>query len=334
MRLYVEQKIPAAELAATLGVNKETIWRWARAYESDGERLFAASERRGHPEPTMTAEQVAWIVEMVKTRTPRDFGAGSPLWTVDLMCAAVETQFKVRIPPSTLHRHVSAAGLRPRQPQKVATERDDKEVDRWKREVWPTVTAEVATGAVVAFIDEAQVRADAPIGTTWSEQGVRPVVRATGKRPRINIVSAVTWNGDLLFHTYDGSFNATLFTEFLRVLVEWAKGRRLVLVLDGLRVHFAKAVTEAVAAAQWDIRFVQLPAYAPQLNPDEHVWSHLKGYRMKRNPLDADERIADVVRAELVDIARSPELVRSFFGHPDVQYLHADAQAAQSCSVN
>jgi transposase len=147
-------------------------------------------------------------------------------------------------------------------------------------------------------------------------------------------VSAVTWHGDLLFHTYNGSFNATLFVEFLRVLVEWAKGRRLVIVLDGLKVHFAKAVTEAVTAAGWDIRFVQLPAYAPQLNPDEHVWSHLKGHRMKRNPLEADEIISDVVRAEMIDIARRPELVRSFFLHPDVQYLHADAHAAQNRSVN
>lgn len=328
VRLHVEQGVPVADLAATLGLNRETIWRWVRAYERAGEQVFLASDRRGHPEPTMTPAQVAWIVEVVKTKSPRDFGSGSPLWTIDLMCAAAAKQFGVRFPPSTLHRHVTRAGLRPRQPQRVATERDDAEVDRWKREVWPTVTADVSQGAAVLFLDEAQVRADAPIGTTWSEQGVRPVVRVTGKRPRINIVSAVSWTGDLLFHTYNGSFNAALFTEFLRVLVEWAKGRRLVLVLDGLRVHFAKAVVEAVKAAGWDIRFVQLPAYAPQLNPDEHVWSHLKGHRMKRYPLAADETLADVVKAEMSDIARCPELVRSFFLHPDVHYLHDDAFAA------
>lgn len=68
-------------------------------------------------------------------------------------------------------------------------------------------------------------------------------------------------------------------------------------------------------------------AYAG-LNPDEHVWSHLKGHRMKRYPLAADETLADVVKAEMSDIARCPELVRSFFLHPDVHYLHDDAFAA------
>lgn len=195
------------------------------------------------------------------------------------------------------------------------------------------MSAEAQEGAVVGFLDEAQVRADAPIGTSWSKRGVRPVVRATGKRPRINIVSMITWQGDLLFQTYSGGFNAALFIEFLRVLVGWANGRKLVLVLDGLRVHFAKEVKAAVADNEWNIRFVQLPAYAPDMNPDEHVWSHLKGYRMKRNPLAADETISEVVRAEMTDIARSPELVRSFFFHPDVHYLHADARASASCSV-
>lgn len=55
---------------------------------------------------------------------------------------------------------------------------------------------------------------------------------------------------------------------------------------------------------------------------------------MKRNPLEADETIADVVRVEMIDIDRRPELVRSFFFHPDVHYLHADARAGQNCSVN
>lgn len=329
-----EHGFSALQVATMLGVNQHTVWRWLRRFEERGDALFTASERRGHAQASMTPQQVAWLVQTVSERDPRAFGAPSPVWTIELMRAAVAQEFSTDVAPSTLHRHARRGGLRPRSPRKQATERDDAEVDRWMKEVWPTVRADAANGSVVAFLDEAQVRADSPLGTSWSKKGVRPVVRATGKRPRINIVSAITWDGRLVFQTYNGSFDGARFIGFLGAMVAWAKCRPLTIVLDGLRVHFAKEVRAAVEANGWKVRMVQLPAYAPDLNPDEHVWSYLKGYRMRRNPMEPDERIEDVVRAEMADIALHPELVRSFFQHPAVHYLHHDAANADSCSVS
>lgn len=332
--LTQEQGFSARHVATMLGVHQHTVWRWLRRFEEQGEALFNASDRRGHATASMTPEQVEWLVRTVSERSPRDFGASSPVWTIELMRAAIAQEFSTDIASSTLHRHARRGGLRARSPRRQATERDDAEVDRWMREVWPTVRRDADAGSVVAFLDEAQVRADSPLGRSWSKRGVRPVVRATGKRPRINIVSAITWEGRLLFQTYSGSFDAGRFVGFLGSMREWADGRPLTIVLDGLRVHFAKEVRAAIDASSWSIRLVQLPAYAPDLNPDEHVWSYLKGHRMRRNPLEPDERIEDVVRAEMSDIARRPDLVRSFFRHPAVHYLHHEAAKANSCSVS
>ena len=57
-----------------------------------------------------------------------------------------------------------------------------------------------------------------------------------------------------------------------------------------------------------------LPGYAPELNPDELVWSHMKRTGVAR----ASETLRDKIEAQLAAIKRMPQLVRSFFQAPTV----------------
>ena len=56
-----------------------------------------------------------------------------------------------------------------------------------------------------------------------------------------------------------------------------------------------------------------LPGYAPEVNPDELVWSHMKRTGVARAPLRRDEKLRDKIEAQLAAIKRMPHLVRSFF---------------------
>jgi hypothetical protein len=64
-----------------------------------------------------------------------------------------------------------------------------------------------------------------------------------------------------------------------------------------------------------------LPGYAPELNPDELVWSHLKRTGVARTPLRAGEKLRDKIEAQLAAIRGTPRLVRSFFKAPNVAYV-------------
>ena len=67
-----------------------------------------------------------------------------------------------------------------------------------------------------------------------------------------------------------------------------------------------------------------LPGYAPELNPDELVWSHMKRNGTAKRPLAKDESLQDRIEADLFVIQMNPALVRSFFGAPDVAYISDD----------
>ena len=93
------------------------------------------------------------------------------------------------------------------------------------------------------------------------------------------------------------------------------------LVLDGLPAHKKAIVKEYVASTEGKLSLHFLPGYAPDLNPDELVWSHAKRTGVARSPLKAGEKLQCRVDEQLQCIAADTVLVRSFFRHPSVSYI-------------
>jgi hypothetical protein len=127
----------------------------------------------------------------------------------------------------------------------------------------------------ILFVDEAGVsplpfvaRTDAPCGQT-------PVLRAPLTHDHRSVISAITPQGRLFVHIQDRSIRGPDVVAFLRQLLRQIAGKRLV-IWDGAPIHRAHAVRDVLAAsAATRLHLVQLPSYAPDLNPDEGVWNHL-----------------------------------------------------------
>ena len=85
--------------------------------------------------------------------------------------------------------------------------------------------------------------------------------------------------------------------------------------------HKTRAVRQFVDEQQGMLTLHFLPGYAPELNPDELVWSYAKRTGAARSPLRAGEQLADRVHQKLSRMQEDPALIRSFFRHPSVAYL-------------
>lgn len=83
------------------------------------------------------------------------------------------------------------------------------------------------------------------------------------------------------------------------------------LVIDGLPAYKKALVKEYVASTAGALTLHFLPGYAPDLNPDELVWSHAKRTGVARSPLRKGEKLKERVDAQLQSVAEDPALVRS-----------------------
>jgi transposase len=207
---------------------------------------------------------------------PRQLRFAFALWTRAMVRELIGREFGVRLSEVSVGRLLGKLGLSPQRPLYRADQQNPEAVARWKAEDYPQLRAEAAeVGATIWFADEAGVRSDDHAGTTWAPVGRTPVVATTGDRFAVNLISAVTAKGALRFAAYDGHLNAPTFIDFCRRLLHDAPGR-VVLVLDGHPVHRANAVKQFAASTDGQLSLFFLPGYAPELNPDEWVWKHVK----------------------------------------------------------
>jgi len=105
------------------------------------------------------------------------------------------------------------------------------------------------------------------------------VIRTTGARHSQNLMSAVSANGSMRFMTVKGKLNADRFIEFLERLLK-NQSTPVILIVDGHPVHRSARVKTFVEATDGRLKLFHLPAYSPELNPDEQVWNQLKNHRI------------------------------------------------------
>ena len=113
-----------------------------------------------------------------------------------------------------------------------------------------------------------------------------------------------------------------LFVILLRKMMRH-RSKPVHLVVDGLPAHKTALVKAYVASTDGMLTLHFLPNYAPELNPDELVWSHMKRTGVARAPLRRGEKLRDKIEEQLAAIKRMPQLVRSFFQAPTVAYITA-----------
>jgi transposase len=130
----------------------------------------------------------------------------------------------------------------------------------------------------------------------------------------------VSARGGFWYCTYHGGLNAELFVTLLKRMMK-GRSKPVHLVVDGLPAHKTALVKAYVAATNGMLTLHFLPGYAPELNPDELVWSHVKRTGVARSPLRKGENLEDRIEAQLAAIKRLPQLVRSFFEAPSVAYI-------------
>ena len=170
------------------------------------------------------------------------------------------------------------------------------------------------------FWDESGFRADTVHGKTWGVRGQTPVVQRLGQRQSISAASAINARGAFWFCTYKGALNAELFIELPMQMMKYRK-KPVHLVLDSLPAHKKANVRDYVASTKGRLTLHFLPGYAPDLNPDELVWSHVKRTGTARRPLQKGEKLREKIDEQLAKLQQMPRLVHSFFKAPSVAYI-------------
>jgi transposase len=116
---------------------------------------------------------------------------------------------------------------------------------------------------------------------TYAPMGQTPLLQEKLSRDHLSVISAISLEGKLYMMEQERAFNAEDVVRFLKHLLRHIPGKLLV-IWDGSPIHQGRAVKDYLTGgASRRLELEQLPGYAPDLNPDEGVWKHLKCVELK-----------------------------------------------------
>lgn len=319
VRRVKEGERPSAVIQS-YGLCRTTVYKWLRAEARGGEAALAARKASGPPSK-LNPEQKQQVRRWICGKDPRQYGFDFGLWTRKIVAALIERRMGVRLSITSVGRLLAELDITPQKPLRRAYERDPAAIEKWKREEYPALEKRARRrGADIFFLDEAGIRSDAPLQRTWGARGQTPVVATSGKRQSVSAISAVNRLGAFWYNVYTGRLNAQQFILFLKDFLRYRR-RPVFLVVDRHPAHIAKVVAAFIQAAGGRLELHFLPGYAPDLNPDEFVWNHLRQRGVSKTPLRRNESLRARVEADLAAIQADPPLVRSFFRAPSVSYV-------------
>lgn len=315
----VQQGQSPEVVAEALGVTRAAMYNWLALYRQGGWSALDA-DKRGGRKPKLDGSKLNWIYDTITSNNPLQLQFTFALWTSKMVGELIYQKFGIRYSKASVCRLLNQLGLTPQRPLWRADQQSEEQVQRWLEEEYPAIQKRARKeNAQIFFADEAGIRSDHHAGTTWASKGETPVVTSAGARFGMNLISAVSAQGEFRFMTVKGRVNAGVFIEFLKRLVHNAE-RPVFLIVDGHPSHKAKKVQRYVESLDGWLELFFLPPYSPELNPDECAWNDLKNNAIGRKHItDPDSLKAEVIRFFRY-LQKTPARVMGYFNTATTRY--------------
>jgi transposase len=148
---------------------------------------------------------------------------------------------------------------------------------------------------------------------TWARRGETPVVRRLSGRREISSIVVITPDGRLYARHQKNAVNTHAVLLALKYFRQQI-ATPLLIIWDRLNAHRGREVMDFIDAHPHDYAVEYLPAYAPELNPEEQANAWVKRQMANALPTSVTE-LADIARTSFRRLQHRPALIRHFFQH-------------------
>ena len=300
------------DIAHAFGLNRRAVSRWFAFYNEYGREALKSKKAKG-PDYKLSEKEIQNIVSILYDDATI-YGFENPLWTCKMVQQTIFKQTGKKIHTTNIMRLFKKLNLSPQKPERLAFQRNEKAIRKWKREEWPKIEEHRRKWqAMLYFQDESGISLTPVLGRTWAKKGKTPKIKVTGKRGGFCATSAISPAGKLIFRIEKKKVNADKHIEFLKKIMKQHLNRKIIVVEDSAPVHKAKKVEKFVEENKKKLAVYRLPSYAPELNPTEHVWAYLKAHELKTHQAQNTDELKHLVKRKMQSIQMKKQLIHSFF---------------------
>ena len=318
---YLKKKIGSQkEAAEVFGITERAVNRiWAR-YKTKGKRSLQNRKRGVSGGKKLNGLQAAEVKKLIKDKLPDQLKLPFGLWTRDAVKQLITDKYGVTLSRWQIGRYLKSWGYTPQKPISKAFEQKPEKVKAWLEKEYPAIKKRAKKeNAVIYFGDETGMRSDHQAGRSYAPKGETPVIKKTGQRFSLNMISAISNKGYLQFVIIDGRFNSGVFETFLKQMIKYSR-HKIYFVTDGHPAHKTIKLNEWLTENKSRIEVFFLPPYSPELNPQEYVNQDVKTNVIgKKRPINKAQ-MKNSVEGFMENRKKNKKQVQKYFHEKHVKY--------------
>jgi transposase len=293
---------------------------WKKYLEGGIGAVKAVAMGRPKNSGRLTCEQQLETKKLIVDKCPEQLKLKGFLWDRERVCALVYRRFKVKLTVQAMGEYLKKWGFSAQRPVKRNHKQNPIEVEKWLKEEYPAIKERARKeNAEIAWGDETCCQNESNYVKGYAPSGQTPTLPVGNEHFRVSMISAITNQGKLRFMLYRGGMNAERLITFMGRLIKEAS-RKIFLILDNLKSHHAKLVSEWLKTHKDEIEVFFLPPYSPEYNPDEYLNGNLKRELAKKGYAKTVDELESKARGTMKSFQRDTAHVASFFMAKYVSY--------------
>ncbi|MEI7669774.1 MAG: IS630 family transposase [Pseudomonadota bacterium] len=310
------------QVAKMYQITHNSLTKWIENYDAFGEKSFTYDARGAKPfqNSALNKRQQNWLRKQLINKTPEQFDFPFVLWTRKLVADVIFRKYGIKVDVSTAGEYLKNFGMTPQKPVLKSYKQQPEPVRAWLDKIYPKLAERAkAKKSLIFWGDETAVRSQDQVGKGYSMRGIKPVQTQGGYRFGVHMVSAINNSGNSRFMLFSDKMNGKKFIEFLRRLIK-EQSQKIILILDNASYHKSAAVKAWVAKHDDKIELVFLPAYTPELNPDEYLNNALKQKLKHRQKAKTQKELTKSVTSIMKHMQGNKTAIKNIFRHEMVKY--------------
>ena len=308
--------------ADALGVSRSLVYATKKSYDEGGMDSIKPRKRgrKTGEKRKLTPEQEKTIRLAIIDNNPEQLKLECCLWTRKAIHDYMKRDFGIDMPLSTLGYYLERWGFSVQRPVKRAAKQDPEKIAKWLEEEYPAIEGKAREeDCEIYWGDETALQNTANYVKGYAPIGNAPVLEMESRKMKLNMLSAISNRGKLRFTITEASVNSDILIDFMGRLAK-DSDRKVLLILDNLRVHHSKKVTAWLAKHKSEIEVFFLPPYAPEYNSDEYLNGDMKRAMEKRPMPKSEKDLSKGARSFLKRRQLNPEKVQSYFKTKHTKY--------------
>ena len=236
--------------------------------------ISALETKKRKVEKLLTKNQLNEITNILQTETPISFGYDAPFWTTAILGHLIEEQYGVKYKSkTTIYIIFKRAKFTYHKPGQVYKNRNQEIVDAWQKETGPLILKHLKDDQTEVFTaDEMILSTVTTFQKIWLPEGRYPKVEISNTRKNRSSYGFLNIKTGKQYAFKTEKQNSEITCKILDQLCSKYSHKKIVILWDNAPWHRGEKVKEFLRNTKHSLMLINFPPYAPENNPQEHVW--------------------------------------------------------------